>query len=286
MLLKCVISPAAHARLLWLMLPLTVPAVPAAPAAAAFRPSLPLLLFLMLTLLLFLLLLLLLLLPPFAFSSHQANHEETLRASQELAAKQQELAEARKRQLEALGGTAGALRGVQVQCITTSVSSAAGSRFVTQRLILNSCHAHNTLLTCFWHACMFCAGAAAAGHWPTSPGALAAAGGFGSPGTPGFAAAAAAAAAGAPAATCAGSAAAAAAVANEAPAQIAAALHAQGKTYEDLVHMYADMVRILACCLTTAVSDTCSLSQLALPACGCCCYLVLACSLAINDAYI
>jgi hypothetical protein len=34
-------------------------------------------------------------------------------------------------------------------------------------------------------------------------------------------------------------------VANQAPAQIAAALHAQGKTYEDLVHMYADMVRKL-----------------------------------------
>lgn len=31
-------------------------------------------------------------------------------------------------------------------------------------------------------------------------------------------------------------------MANQAPAQIAAALHAQGKTYEDLVHMYADMV--------------------------------------------
>jgi succinate dehydrogenase hydrophobic anchor subunit len=31
-------------------------------------------------------------------------------------------------------------------------------------------------------------------------------------------------------------------VANQAPAQIAAVLHAQGKTYEDLVHMYADMV--------------------------------------------
>jgi hypothetical protein len=42
--------------------------------------------------------------------------------------------------------------------------------------------------------------------------------------------------------TPAGSAAAAAAVANQAPVQIAAALHAQGKTYEDLVHMYADMV--------------------------------------------
>jgi hypothetical protein len=53
--------------------------------------------------------LLLLLLPHCCCCSHpQANHEETLRASQELAAKQQELAEARKRQLEALGGAAGA----------------------------------------------------------------------------------------------------------------------------------------------------------------------------------
>jgi hypothetical protein len=48
--------------------------------------------------------------------SVQANHDETLRASQQLAAKQQELAEARKRQLEAMGGAAGALQHRAVLC--------------------------------------------------------------------------------------------------------------------------------------------------------------------------
>jgi hypothetical protein len=45
---------------------------------------------------------------------YQANHEETLRASQQLAAKQQELAEARKRQLEAMGGAAGARQAAAI----------------------------------------------------------------------------------------------------------------------------------------------------------------------------
>ena len=188
----------------------------------------------------------------------QANHEETLRASQELAAKQQELAEARKRQLEALAGSAGA------QHVALSLFDLQSYAFMDAFLVWVQGTAEDAGCRCAadrWsravqhfallvrtrlHICspvagtslVYCAGAAA-GQWPTSPGALAAAGGFGSPGTPGFAAAA---AAGTPAATPAGSAAAAAAVANQAPAQIAAALHAQGKTYEDLVHMYADMV--------------------------------------------
>lgn len=73
----------------------------------------------------------------------------------------------------------------------------------------------------------WCTGAAA-GYLPVSPGASGAAG---TPRTPG---------AGAPATPAV--AAAAAQLANQAPGQVAAALHAQGKTYDDLVHMYADMV--------------------------------------------
>eukprot|EP00878_Enallax_costatus_P016264 GHUV01017061.1.p1 GENE.GHUV01017061.1~~GHUV01017061.1.p1 ORF type:complete len:702 (+),score=287.51 GHUV01017061.1:1505-3610(+) len=108
-----------------------------------------------------------------AMDTAQANHEETLRAAQELAGKQAELAEARRKQVEQLSA-GGASGGTPGQFIAFSPAVA------------------------------------------------------GTPRTP-------AGAAGSPAS------ASAAALVNQPPAQIAAVLHAQGRTYEDLVTMYADM---------------------------------------------
>jgi hypothetical protein len=78
----------------------------------------------------------------------QANHDETLRASQQLAAKQQELAEARKRQLEAMGGAAGAQQAMQycATCCIAVHSLVSGAR--ARHGLGRKCHACCTWITC------------------------------------------------------------------------------------------------------------------------------------------